>query len=85
VVGTAGRAVLLGATAEGAGLGREVQIIRTAVAGHLYVPGDLCYADDPTRRKPDHEMRLSFGGVTEANLHAGIERLGSVLRKMMKR
>jgi DNA-binding transcriptional MocR family regulator len=40
--------------------------------------------NDPARRKPDHEMRLSFGGGTEANIQAGIERLGSVLRKMFK-
>ena len=87
MVGTAGRPVLLGATAEDAcASGVKSKLFRTAVARDiLYVPGELCYADDPTRRKPDHEMRLSFGGVTEANLHAGIERLGSVLRKMMKR
>jgi 2-aminoadipate transaminase len=66
--------------------GAKSKLFRTAVARDiLYVPGDLCYVDDPTRRKPDHEMRLSFGGVTEAHLRAGIERLGSVLRKMLKR
>jgi 2-aminoadipate transaminase len=32
----------------------------------LYVPGELCYADDPARAKPDHEMRLSFGSASEA-------------------
>ena len=42
----------------------------------LYVPGRLCYAADPRRRQPDHEMRLSFGAASEANLRAGIERLG---------
>src|SRR5207253_1136335 len=26
----------------------------------LYVPGELCYCDDDTRAKPNHEMRLSF-------------------------
>src|SRR5436190_3726968 len=30
----------------------------------LYVPGELCYANDPTRRKPNGEMRISFGGAT---------------------
>jgi 2-aminoadipate transaminase len=50
----------------------------------LYVPGELCYANDPTRRKPENEMRLSFGGGTEQNIHLGIERLGGVLREMLK-
>ena len=51
----------------------------------LYVPGELCYANDPTRRKPENEMRLSFGGGTEQNIQLGIERLGGVLREMLKK
>ena len=51
----------------------------------LYVPGQLCYAEDPTRRKPDHEMRLSFGGATEPDLREGIARLGGVLRRTVTR
>jgi 2-aminoadipate transaminase len=47
----------------------------------LYVPGVLCYADDPTRPKPDNEMRLSFGGATEKSICTGIERLGEALSK----
>lgn len=49
----------------------------------LYVPGEVCYADDPTRPKPNHEMRLSFGNATPADLRAGIARLGAVLRQML--
>ena len=49
----------------------------------LYVPGALCYADDPTRRKPDHEMRISFGSASKKNIRAGIARLGAVLKKMI--
>jgi 2-aminoadipate transaminase len=65
--------------------GVKSQLFKTAVARDvLYVPGELCYADDPTRRKPDNAMRLSFGGGTEANIRAGIERLGGVLHKLMK-
>jgi 2-aminoadipate transaminase len=45
----------------------------------VYVPGSLCYADDPTRQKPDNEMRISFGGATEKNIREGIKRLGKVL------
>jgi 2-aminoadipate transaminase len=49
----------------------------------LYVPGQLCYADDPTRRRPDHEMRLSFGNATEADILKGIARLGVTLRDLL--
>jgi 2-aminoadipate transaminase len=47
----------------------------------LYVPGEICYADDPARRKPAHEMRLSFGSASEEEIRKGIARLGKVLRK----
>lgn len=47
----------------------------------LYVPGALCYADDPTRTKPHNEMRLSFGHASERDLREGIRRLGEVLRR----
>jgi 2-aminoadipate transaminase len=47
----------------------------------LYVPGEICYADDPSRAKPDHEMRLSFGSASEASIREGIQRLGGVLQK----
>jgi len=49
----------------------------------LYVPGELCYCDDPTRPKPNHEMRISFGNATERHIRDGIARLGSVLRKVL--
>ncbi len=49
----------------------------------LYVPGELCYAADPTRRRPNHEMRLSFAAETEPNLRAGIQRLGAAMRRML--
>lgn len=49
----------------------------------LYVPGELCYASDPTRPKPNHEMRISFGGATEANIPQGIARLGAVLHRFL--
>jgi 2-aminoadipate transaminase len=60
--------------------GTGSKVFQRAVANNvLYVPGELCYADDPSRRKPNHEMRLSFGGATEANVPKGIARLGAVL------
>jgi 2-aminoadipate transaminase len=49
----------------------------------LYVPGRLCYVDDPTRRPPDHEMRLSFGGAGPAEIREGIARLGRTLREFL--
>jgi 2-aminoadipate transaminase len=65
--------------------GVESKLFKTAVARDiLYVPGELCFGNDPTRRKPDNAMRLSFGGGTEANISAGIERLGGVLHKLMR-
>ena len=49
----------------------------------LYVPGELCYADDASRRKPAHEMRLSFGSASEEHIREGIRRLGAVLRQFI--
>jgi 2-aminoadipate transaminase len=61
--------------------GYASKVFQQALANNvLYVPGVLCYADDPSRRKPNHEMRLSFGGATEVNVRKGIARLGAVLR-----
>ena len=45
----------------------------------LYVPGELAYAEDPRRPKPNHEMRLSFGGAGEKEITEGIARLGKLL------
>ena len=64
--------------------GVKSKVFQAAVARDvLYVPGELCYTHDPTRRKPDHEMRLSFGGGTESVVTSGIERLGGVLKKFI--
>ena len=49
----------------------------------LYVPGSLCYAADPTRRKPNNTMRISFGGSKLANIPEGIKRLGSVMHEWL--
>lgn len=48
----------------------------------LYVPGRLCYANDPHRRAPDHEMRLSFGNASKQDIETGIARLGAALHEM---
>ena len=63
--------------------GAKSKLFQAALAHDvLYVPGELCYAADPTRAKPNHEMRLSFGGASLEDIARGIERLGTVLRTM---
>ena len=48
----------------------------------LYVPGELCYCVDPTRRRPNQEMRLSFGGARDEDIPVGVERLAATLREV---
>jgi len=50
----------------------------------LYVPGEICYADDPLRKKPNHEMRISFGSASEEDIREGIKRLGVVFNQLVK-
>ncbi len=65
--------------------GMDSKLFHTALRHEvLYVPGGLCYADDPTRPKPDHEMRISFGGAREPNLRTGIARLGATLHELLE-
>jgi 2-aminoadipate transaminase len=65
--------------------GVKSKVFQTALENNvLYVPGELCYADDPARKKPDHEMRISFGSASEKNIRKGIQRLGQVLTKILK-
>ena len=59
--------------------GAKSKFLRAALDHNvIYVPGELCYCDDPTRPKPNHEMRLSFGGATEADISEGIKKLGAL-------
>jgi 2-aminoadipate transaminase len=70
---------------KGISAGRKSQVFQTALRNDvLYVPGELCYADDPSRRKPDNEMRISFGNASEENIRKGIKRLGKVLHNALK-
>jgi len=56
MVGTGGRTLFLGATAARVAIGHESKVFLTALKNDvLYVPGEICYADDPARRKPNHE------------------------------
>ncbi len=64
--------------------GVKSKVFSTALKNDvLYVPGEICYADDAARRKPNHEMRISFGNASEADIREGIRRLGTVLRKLI--
>jgi 2-aminoadipate transaminase len=65
--------------------GLKSKVFSTALKNDvLYVPGEICYADDAARRKPNHEMRISFGNASEAEIREGIARLGKGLRKFLK-
>ena len=64
--------------------GMKSRLFAAALANKvLYVPGELCYAEDPTRRRPNHEMRLSFGAETEVKLRGGLSRLGTALHELL--
>jgi 2-aminoadipate transaminase len=63
--------------------GVKSRLFRSAVARDvLYVPGELCHADDSARPKPNGDMRISFGGAADADIPVGIARLGSILRDL---
>jgi len=63
--------------------GVKSKLFQTALArGVLYVPGELCYSDDPARRKPNRDMRISFGGAADGDIPIGIARLGTILREL---
>ena len=69
---------------KGIATGVKSKVFQAALkADVLYVPGELCYADDASRRKPDHEMRISFGSASDKNIREGIKRLGVVLKKFV--
>jgi len=64
--------------------GLKSKVFQTALKNDvIYVPGELCYAEDPSRPRPDNEMRISFGTASEANIREGIKRLGAVLKKFL--
>lgn len=60
--------------------GQDSPLFAKALAKEvLYVPGELCYAPDPTRRTPRNQMRISFGGAAGREIKTGVERLGSAM------
>ena len=66
--------------------GMKSRLFQTALRKQvLYVPGELCYVDDPARSKPNHEMRLSFGAESETLLMEGIKRLAAAIMLSLAR
>jgi 2-aminoadipate transaminase len=60
--------------------GRHGDLFRAALdAGTLFVPGEYCFPDDPTRDTPRHHLRLSFGVPNPQQIRAGIERLARAI------
>ncbi len=68
----------------GLAAGQHSRVFKEAVrAGVLYVPGELCYAADPSRRIPVNELRVSFGGARLSEIPEGVARLGRVLKRIV--
>jgi 2-aminoadipate transaminase len=69
---------------KGVSAGLKSKVFHAAMKSDvLYVPGELCYADDPWRRKPANGLRISFGGASAETIREGIKRLGAVLRQFV--
>jgi 2-aminoadipate transaminase len=51
--------------------------------GVSYVPGSYCYAADPNRSIPNHQMRLCFGTVDIDQIGEAIRRLALVVRRFL--
>ena len=50
--------------------------------GVLYVPGEYCYAPDPTRTAPKHMLRLCYGVASIDKIRLGVERLARAIRTL---
>lgn len=62
--------------------GVKSKLFNTALKNKvLYVPGELCYCEDRARRKPNRELRISFGGAREDAIPEGIQRLATAMRR----
>jgi len=61
--------------------GANSRVFRRALdAGVLYVPGEMCFCADTSRRIPQNCMRLSFGAQTIGQIRKGVALLGEQLR-----
>ena len=65
--------------------GREGPLFQGAIEeGVLFVPGEYCYPNDPTRTVPKNTIRLSFGVPNEAEIEQGIGRLSRALSRALR-
>ena len=70
---------------KGISAGVKSKVFQSALKNDvLYVPGELCYANDPSHATPDNEMRISFGSASDENIREGIKRLGVVLKQFVR-
>ena len=61
--------------------GVESAVFKKSLGAEVfYVPGELCYCESSYRRRPRHQMRLSFGSASIDQIREGIQRLGGVLK-----
>jgi 2-aminoadipate transaminase len=61
--------------------GHKSRLFRRALdAGVLYVPGEMCFCNDPSRPIPQNCLRLTFGTQPVEQLHQGIKLLAEVVR-----
>ncbi len=64
--------------------GRASALFRRAIEeGMIYVPGEFCYGNDPTRPIPNNQIRLSFGVAEPDQIRTGIERLARAIKAIM--
>jgi len=49
------------------------------------VPGNICYANDPSFQIPRNEMRVSFGYASVQDIKEGIRRLGNSIRNVLNK
>jgi hypothetical protein len=58
-------------------------IKRALDAGVLYVPGEMCFSNDPSRPIPQNCMRLSFGAPAIPQIQKGIRLLADALGRIL--
>lgn len=62
--------------------GFQSDLFQAAVKnGVMYVPGELCYAG-PIADRPKHQMRLSYGVLTEEGIREGMKRLATAVESV---
>ena len=64
--------------------GRQSRLFAEALGrGVLYVPGDYCYPDDPTRTPPKNTIRLAVGVPDIDAIREGVARLAGAVQAVL--